>query len=347
MTSLKKAVQSALRSPSVTHALEGSPGVGKTLGTKAILEHAGYNVTVVSCQNIPIEDTAQLPKVGSEDYTFIPNRLWKPLGGKQAIILDELFKAPEDVCNAFIPLLHGKPRKFMSYEYPDDTIVIATGNSAVFKAGDRFRPHHVNRMALLTIDDPSPAEAMEVFLTIECDARILNWVEKVPYALTSYDSKIQSQPTSELTNYFGYLEREPRKPFCSMRSIELASTILKDSSPGDDIEDTLKGILGKQATASLYMSMQDSIEFINYRDMISDPLSCKVPKNLFDQRMAAMSAASALNKETWKPLVSYVSRLNVNLIRLFWHSVSLKTIPLSLMADSAFNKAFSAGLIVK
>jgi hypothetical protein len=313
--SISEAVALAVAVPSTTYRFTGSPGVGKTIATAAMLRDAGYATTVVPCQNIPIEDMAALPVVDKKTCTttFAPNKMWAPIAGKQAFVLDELPKAPEDVFNAFNALLYGAPKSFMTYEYSPDTLVIVTGNSAVFNAGDNIRPHHVNRMVNLEIADPTPAEALATMTLLGFDARIVEWAQAVPAALVSFDPAMQKDKAkgADLQTYFGFLERDPARPFCSMRSLETASRLLSNAAvPVHVLRAALAGAIGPVAASSLAAYLAKYGEFVPAEDILTRPATALVPRSMFDQRLAAASALAVLNKTNYTAVLEYVDRLH-------------------------------------
>jgi len=329
--SIQKACELALASPLVSFHFEGSPGVGKTYAPYEILTAAGYDVEIVNCQNMLIEDMSRLPFINADKtVSFLSAEMWKPRP-KRAFILDELFKAPEDVVNAFLPLAYGTPRTLMGNEYGQDTIVIVTSNSAEFRVGDKFRPHMGNRICTLQIADPSVQEAVTVMLNRGVDARIIKWVESCPQALVSYDSGASKKAETELSNYFGYDERYPRQKFVSMRALENVSHIIK-TVPSDLLRIAVAGMIGDKAATSLSHFLLELGEFIPLSEMVNKPDTTKIPKQIFDQRIAALTAASGLDKKNWKALLTYANRLNAEIRHVFIHAAARKTVSMEIAA---------------
>jgi hypothetical protein len=335
---LQKALSNVLACPCVTAMLVGAPGVGKTHATAATLREAGYDVVVVNCQNLPVEDTAALPVVDKKSmltkFTVPAHFRVRP---KVAFVLDELLKAPEDVVNAFLPLAHG--RSFMGQQFDLDTPVIITANSSEFKVGDALRPHIANRVVQYKIDDPTPAEAERVMLDLNYDARIISWVGKVPSALVSFDPNMADKPDTETDFYFGYRPRQPRDPFCSMRSLELASAYLK---AGITDAESLTGAIGKRAALSLAMYTKEIGVRVDPVDILSG--AAQVPANLFDCRMAGVTAASMLDTNNWGAVLAYVKRLPAEIQHLVARQVSLKKCCTTLSQKREFGAWLGAQL---
>lgn len=300
---LNTAVQKAFRTPAVTFAFIGAPGSGKTSAPLAYAQELGKHIIRVDAANLPSEDLAQLPVLseGKTSMHFAIPEKWMPRPNT-VILLDELFKANDDTVNAFLPLVHGKT--LFGQKWPDDTIVIVTGNSADFKVGDKLQPHSLNRMVVVNIDDWNPAAALDLMLKLKFDARITNWVEKAPQALTSYDPKAVLKPESELDHYWGYDPRFPRRPFCSLRSLQMASNLLT----GDNTDhESLSGAIGPKAASSLALFLRDISVFINPAAILDG--TATVPEGLFDQRNAATTAATILDASNWGAVLAYLKRL--------------------------------------
>jgi hypothetical protein len=310
--SLKNALNLVKSSPRTTFHLEGNPGCGKTQSLLHTFKQTHHTI-FVSAPNVPAEDLAQLPTIINGETKFAPNSFWKPHETlPTAIIIDELTKAEPDTLNALLPVLHGNPRTMHGYSYGSELIVVSTGNPALFRASDRMPTHVRNRMTNLDIADPSTEEAVEVMLNCQYDPRIIGFVKQTPAALTSYDPMVQSKPDSELTHYFGYRTSMPDAPFCSMRSLQTASNLLQDcgSAPVEALEAALAGSIGQRAASALSLFAREIGEYIVPSAMVKDPKSCKIPANIFDQRMAALGAASYLTPENAVELITYVKRMH-------------------------------------
>ena len=300
---LNNALDKVFACPAVTFLLLGAPGVGKTTATINTALAMGKHVIRVDAQNIPAEDLARLPVLNPSKtaMSFAIPEMWTPRPNT-VIVLDELLKAPDDVVNAFLPLLHGK--QLFGQQWPADTIVVVTSNAAEFRVGDKLQPHVLNRLVKLEIADPTPAEAETLMLNLGFDARIIKWSQQVPNALVSYCPKTAALPESENDSYFGYQPRAPREPFCSLRSLQTASLLLQ---VGITDSETLAGAIGKKAAHSLSMYCREIRSFVKPADILAG--TAQVPDNLFDARMAAITAVSIMDLENWGVVLDYIERL--------------------------------------
>lgn len=329
---LNQALNNVFACPAVTYLLLGAPGVGKTTATINEALKRGKHVIRTDCQNIPSEDLARLPVLNKSKtaMTFAIPEMWTPRPNT-VIVLDELLKAPEDVVNAFLPLLHGK--QLFGQQWPEDTIVVVTSNSAEFRVGDKLQPHVLNRMVKLEISDPTPAEAEELMLNLGFDARIIKWTQQVPTSLVSYCAATASKPESELDFYFGYNPRQPREPFCSLRSLHTASQLMQ---AGITDSETLSGAIGKKAAHSLALYCKEIRSFVQPAHILDG--SAKVPDNLFDCRMACITAVAIMDSSNWETVLNYIEKLPAEIQSLACRAAARKSTLKDLCLNRRWNR---------
>lgn len=329
---LNQALNNVFACPATTFLLLGAPGVGKTTATINEALKRGRHVIRVDAQNIPAEDLARLPVLNKSKtaMTFAIPEMWTPRPNT-VIVLDELLKAPEDVVNAFLPLLHGK--QLFGHCWPADTIVVVTSNSAEFRVGDKLQPHVLNRMVKLEISDPTASEAEALMLDLGFDSRIIRWTQQVPSALISYNADTASKPESELDFYFGYSPRSPREPFCSLRSLHTASMLLQS---GITDSDTLAGAIGKKAAHSLALYCKEIRSFVQPAHILDG--SAKVPENLFDSRMACITAVAIMDDKNWETVLNYIERLPAEIQSLACRAAARK----STLKDLCLSRRYNA-----
>lgn len=329
---LNQALSNVFACPAVTYLLLGAPGVGKTTATINEALKRGKHVIRVDAQNIPAEDLARLPVLNKSKtaMTFAIPEMWTPRPDT-VIVLDELLKAPDDVVNAFLPLLHGK--QLFGQQWPLDTIVVVTSNIAEFKVGDKLQPHVLNRMVRLEIADPSPAEAEQLMLDLGFDSRIIRWTQHVPTSLVSYCAATASKPESELDFYFGYSPRQPREPFCSLRSLHTASQLMQ---AGITDSETLSGAIGKKAAHSLALYCREIRYFVQPAHILDG--SAKVPDNLFDARMACITAVAIMDSSNWETVLTYLEKMPAEIQSLACRAAARKSSLKDLCLDRRWNR---------
>jgi hypothetical protein len=129
-----------------------------------------------------------------------------------------------------------------------------------------------------------------------------------------------------------------------MRSLEIASSLLKalPDTPARGI--ALQGTIGTLAAASLSMYCREIGVYVDPRDMMNNPTEALVPGSVFDQRMAALGAASALTADNWASMATYAKRLHPDVYKgVFGPAVARKKIATTppLLLNGAFNKFLS------
>ena len=329
---LNAAIEKIAKAPTVTFALVGAPGCGKTTGVISELRKLGREVIRMDCVNVCPEDLARLPVLAKDKKTMhfaIPS-MFLPRGNV-AIVLDELFKAPDDVLNALLPLIHGK--QMFGEQWPNDTIVVITANSADFRVGDKLQPHALNRVVKIDISDPTPSEAEELMLDLGFDARIIKWTQQVPTSLVSYCATTAAKPESENDFYFGYSPRSPREPFCSLRSLHTASQLMQ---AGIIDSDTLAGAIGKKAAHSLSLYCREIRYFVHPAHILDG--SAKVPDNLFDARMACITAVAIMTPDNWETVLTYLEKMPAEIQSLACRAAARKSTLKDLCLNRRWNR---------
>lgn len=329
---LQQALSNVFACPSTTFMLIGAPGCGKTTATIAYAKARGKHTIRIDAQAMPAEDLARLPVLSKDKRSmhFTYPEIFTPRENT-LILLDELTKAPDDVLNAFLPLIHGK--QLFGEQWPEDLIVVITGNSADFKVGDKLQPHILNRVVKIDVSDPTPEEARRTMLDLNFDARIIGWAEKVPQALVSYDPTIVDKKSSELDYYFGYDNRRPRAPFASMRSLHTASHLLKS---GITDSETLAGAIGDRAAKSLALFCREAKAFVDPAAILNG--TADVPDHLFDCRQAALTCVAMIDKHNCQPVLAYLKRLPEEVQYLAYRNVSVKSNLTELLMKPGFAK---------
>ena len=332
---IKQAVQLAVAQPANAIVLEGSPGAGKTYGTIAELKERGYHVVRIDCQNVPSDWLTALPVIDKDDGKTVhmaSHDMWRPQQ-KQAFILDELYKADKHIVDAFLPLVFGN--EFMGHTYNDDTIRIITTNGGAFGLGDRELPHMGNRTTRLMVRDMTIDEATKVMVNLRFDRRIVAWLEHTPQALQSYNEHGAKLSDTEDADYFGYKPNDPRRKFCSMRTLEIASGWLKALDDGEDmalVRQALAGSIGERATNSL-------LRFINsrsagaptYKQLLAGAVRVNDLTQL-NRRDATLNMACSVTEQDMKRVLDILDEMSNEFKRLFSRYVVHKKFVLSMMA---------------
>lgn len=340
---LSIAINRAVVNPRTTYLFIGAPGIGKTFATKAAFEALGYDTRVVSCQSIPDEDIAAMPEIKDGVTHMRPNAHWVPRGDKpMAIILDEYAKATSTVKNSLTPLLHGFPRTFQGIEYPSNTVVVVTSNPPGFGLGDRLKPHEINRMCVLNIDDPTYEDAESTMLNLKFDARIIEWARAVPAALISYLPEMTGATAKESTLYFGWRADKPTAPFTSMRALHNVSHIMATvDKVTKEVREEIAGAIGQGAAQSLCSYLADIGARIDVKAVLSAPEKAKIPKDLMPQRAAAVMLAMHTTPDTFAKINTYVERMHEDVYMVYLRSLTRMNGYSSLLLTAVGRTAFA------
>lgn len=210
--------------------------------------------------------------------------------------------------------------------------MVVTSNSAEFRVGDKLQPHVLNRMVKLEIADLTP-EVEALMLDLGFDSRIIRWCQQVPSALISYNADTASKPESENDFYFGYNPRQPREPFCSLRSLHTASQLLQ---AGIIDSDTLSGAIGKKAAHSLSLYCREIRYFVQPASILDG--SAKVPNNLSDARMACITAVAIMDSGNWEIVLNYIEKMPAEIQSLVCRAAARK----STLKDLCLSRRYNA-----
>lgn len=322
MATIREAAK-AIQKTKTAMLIEGMPGCGKTEGTRAELINAGYRVQIIACQNIPSEDVARFPIIDQDTktVTWADDLRWN-MGSTDdkdprpvAYILDELFKAAQPVIDAFLPLVHTS-REFAGRKYRDDTRVAVTANPVSMRLGDKRQSHMTNRMIQLKVDNPNLETARQVMIDCQYDGRIIEWVGENSHALVSYQPELATKSAAtELANYYGWTASDPSAAFCSLRSMQAASDVLKGNYPREGekspiLQELLAGAIGPKAAASLTQYLNHAEGFVSIEDILANPERAPLSKSLLSQRATLLGVVGAINQANWEALLCYVDRMH-------------------------------------
>jgi hypothetical protein len=262
-----------------------------------------------------------VPKIRSlndtEVCSFIPNEEFgfhhdKPI----VLMLDEIGKASKAVMNACLRLM--LERKLGTYELPQGSIVFATTNLANEAIGDNLPPHARNRISVVKVRKPSADEWIEWALDNDIAPEVLMTVKQFPQMLASFEDFNNASD-----NEYIYDPRTPRPAFCTPRSLNRASDIIKKSKPlGIDImAHALKGTIGNRATYDMLSIIQLTDELPTWEAIIKEPLKTQVPQSPSAVCMLVYSAIQQVEKDNINKWIEYMNRLTKEAQGLFATSV--------------------------
>jgi hypothetical protein len=301
---------------------QGEMGIGKSSILKMLqAKHPDHFVCYGDMTTKDVGDFL-IPKIrslnGVEVTSFIPNEefgfhLNKPI----ILMLDEIGKASKAVMNACLRLM--LERKLGTYELPKGSIVFATTNLAQEGIGDMLPPHARNRMTVVKVRKPNAEDWIEGYaLDNGIAPEVILTVKQFPQMFASFED--YNDPKD---NEYIYDPRTPRPAFCTPRSMEKASYIIKGSKHlGTEImAHALKGTIGDRATYDMLSIVQLSDELPTWEDIIQAPEKTKIPKSPSAVCMLVYSAIQRVEKDNINAWIKYMNRLSKESQGLFATSV--------------------------
>jgi len=324
---------------STTVLAQGEMGIGKSSILKIL--QSRLNSTHHFCYgDMTTKDVGDflVPKIrtldGVEVCSFIPNEEFgfhfdKPI----VLMLDEIGKASKAVMNACLRLM--LERKLGTYSLPEGSIVFATTNLATEGIGDTLPPHARNRMSVVKVGKPTADQWIDWAIDHDIAPEVLLSVKQFPQMLASFED--YSDPKD---NEYIYDPRTPRPAFCTPRSLNKASDIIKKAKGlGHDVlAHTLKGTIGNRATYDMMSIIQLSDELPEWEAIIDKPETTPIPKSPSAVCMLVYSAIQRVEKDTITKFMKYLERLSKEQQGLFATSVMRTSKKATVGTNQAFIK---------
>ena len=322
----------------VTVLAQGEMGIGKSSMLKML--QAKFPDHFVCYGDMTTKDVGDflVPKIrslnGVEVCSFIPNEEFgfhfdKPI----ILMLDEIGKASKAVMNACLRLM--LERKLGTFSLPQGSIVFATTNLANEAIGDNLPPHARNRISVVKVRKPSADEWIEWALDNDITPEVLLTVKQFPQMLASFEDFDKASD-----NEYIYDPRTPRPAFCTPRSMQKASEIIKKSKPlGLNImAHALKGTIGNRATYDMLSIIQLNDELPDWDNIMDAPDKCPIPKSPSAVCMLVYSAIQRLEKDEVSKWMKYLDRLSKEAQGLFATSIMRTTKKTTVGTNQGFIK---------
>ena len=141
-------------------------------------------------------------------------------------------------------------------------------------------------------------------------------------------------------NEYIYDPRTPRPAFCTPRSLNKASDIIKKAKGlGHDVlAHTLKGTIGNRATYDMMSIIQLSDELPEWEAIIDKPETTPIPKSPSAVCMLVYSSIQRVEKDTISKFMKYLERLSKEQQGLFATSVMRTSKKATVGTNQAFIK---------
>lgn len=320
----------------ITPIIQSEPGCGKTSLLGMIAEDNGdkwrragehydtdkYDYIYVDC---PVKD---MPDVGMvvpnhetrslEYYTASLFRLNSPK--PKIILLDEFMKAPKLLQIIFTRLM--LERMVGDEPLPNGSVVFGTSNNQSDGVGDTMLAHAGNRVCILEMQKPDVPTWLE-YATDKGISRVIRaFVAMYPKVLKSYRDEGQDD------NEAIFHPNKPQLSFCSPRSLSKSDVIVRNAERlGESVVfAALAGTIGASAAADMvtFISMEKSVTDV--RDIIKDPKSIHVPKEIAAQLMIMFQALDTLTtQDELSAFMDYVNRIDSREVQSVFFSLCMTT----------------------
>lgn len=258
--------------------LRGQPGIGKSAILKMLSrELPDYLPCYIDCANLDLGDLG-MPVIDRESMVtnYAPNARFGVGRGQNRpvlMMLDELGKAPRPVMNMLLPVI--LEHRIGDVPLPTGSIVFATTNLDTDGVGDNIPSHAYNRMTEAIIANPTADEWLQWADDNDIAPEVKAFAKQNPEVFHCYTDL---KPSDKNPYIFNPLTGNTRT-FCSLRSMEKASNIVKMRHVlGDAFLPALVGTIGESAAQLMVAlaNLADSLPL--YENIVKDPHKTKVPK---------------------------------------------------------------------
>lgn len=290
--------------------LRGQPGVGKSSILASLArELPDYKPCYIDVANLDLGDLA-MPVVDKDSMTtsYAPNaRFGISRGSKQPVLLmlDELGKASRPVLNMLLPVI--LEHRLGDVKLPTGSIVFATTNLDTDGVGDNIPAHAYNRMTVLNVANPTSEQWIAWAQGNDVAPVVLAFANEYPSIFDCY-----TDLDDDVTNPYIFNPRKGvTKAFCSPRSLEKASNIVKQQEVlGDALYPALVGTLGENAANDLYALISLESTLPRFEQIVKAPDTTRVPavNESAAHFILAFMLAGRSTPDNLSAIVQYVNR---------------------------------------
>jgi len=289
--------------------LRGQPGVGKssilaTLGK----ELPDYHVCYIDCANLDLGDLA-MPVIDRDNMTtsYAPNvrfGVGKDQTRPVILMLDELGKASRPVMNMLLPTI--LEHRVGDVGYRTGSIILATTNLDTDGVGDNIPAHAYNRMTVVNLANPTVDQWLEWASDNNIAPEVMAFAKQYPQV---FDCYTDIDPKAKNPYIFNPLTGNI-KAFCSPRSLEKASNIIKMRHVlGDAILPALAGTVGEAAARDMDAVINLADQLPLFETIVKDPFKAKVPSSAGALFVLAFMLAGRVDAKTIDAVMDYSDRM--------------------------------------
>lgn len=291
-----------------TIGLVGQPGVGKSALLHQLAElMPDYLPCYIDCANLDLGDLG-MPVVDREEMVtrYAPNARFGIGKGQDRpvlLFLDELGKATKPVRDMLLPVI--LERRLADTPLPVGSIVFFATNLATDGVGDTLEAHAYNRVTLLDLANPTSEEWLVWAAQNDIAPEVMMFARDYPQIFQRYDEV----DSDALNPYIFNPLRGQTKSFCSPRSLEKASHIVKNREAlGDAFTPALCGTIGEAAAQQMaaFVALADAAPRLH--EIMAAPDRCRLPDGVGAHFLLAFALSQAFNKDNCDAVMTYVKR---------------------------------------
>lgn len=291
-----------------TFLLQGQPGVGKSAILRMLAaELPDYQACYIDVANLDLGDLG-MPVIDRDQMVtnYAPNSRFGIGKGQDRpvlLMLDELGKGARPIINMLLPVI--LERRLGDVVLPVGSIVFGTTNLATDGVGDNIPAHAHNRMTVLDVANPAVDDWLGWAANNDIAPELMAFARDFPQVFERYDliDKVEKNPYifSPLTGN--------TKAFCSPRSMEKASNIIKQRAAlGSALLPALIGTLGEAAARDLDALVNLADGMTSFVSIVADPIKARLPDGAGAYFLMAFSLAARANAENLTQIITYVNR---------------------------------------
>jgi len=291
-----------------TFLLQGTPGVGKSAILNMIAQELpDYLPCYIDVANLDLGDLG-MPVIDRDKMVtnYAPNARFG-IGNNQTrpvlLMLDELGKGSRPIINMLLPVI--LEHRLGDVCLPTGSIVFGTTNLATDGVGDALPAHAANRMTVLDVANPTSEEWLMWAANNDIAPEVMAFARDFPQVFERYDltDKDDKNPYifSPLTGN--------TKAFCSPRSLEKASNIIKQRvAIGSALLPALAGTIGEAAARDMEALVHLADGMTSFASIVANPDKARLPDGAGAYFLMAFSLAARAKQENLTEIVAYVNR---------------------------------------
>jgi hypothetical protein len=281
-----------------------------------------YDYIYVDCPVKDMSDIAMtIPNHNTKTLESYVGSLFKMNSNKpKVILLDEFMKSPKLLQVIFTRLM--LERSVGDTPLPDGSIVFATSNNASDGVGDSMLAHAGNRVCIMRMAKPTVDEWLLWASDNKVNPLIRAWVNMFPRCLNSYTDGNQDD------NPYIFNPSKSMLSFVSPRSLAKASVIVdnRDAIGDNATMVALAGTVGASAAGDMSAFLALERELPKFEDILDDPSSIKLPKDIAALLMLMFQAVDRLDtQDNLNKFMKFVGRIDSREVQAVFFTMMMRS----------------------